>query len=66
MSGNARVNACREYDLVNEDLGYRGGVLDTPTSWPYTIPDEHKIDADKPSSESRFNLTHGFMWGKQW
>ena len=35
-------------------------------NYPYAIPDEHKIDADKPSSESRFNLTHGFMWGKRW
>ena len=41
-----------------------------PSSWPYTIPvveeafesfDDWK--RNKPSSESRFNLNHGFMWG---
>ena len=39
-------------------------VVAPKSSWPYTIPEEHKIDHPKPSSESRFNLEHGFLWGK--
>ena len=41
-------------------------VVAPKNSWPYTIPDEHKIGHLKPSTESRFNLNHGFMWGKMW
>ena len=41
-----------------------------PSHWPYTIPrepiipEEHKIGHPNPSSDSRFNLIHGYMWGR--
>jgi hypothetical protein len=48
-----------------------GWEKDKGSTWPYTvprqpwhIPEEHRIGHPKPSSDSRFNLIHGFMWGR--